>query len=170
MQISAKGALTIAFLWIAEEAFLNLMGVKAMIPEVVKVFVPIIGATAVTLASVGLMGLVRDLDRSIAKKIVADLEDFVSSGEAFFSGVKSKRIPRKESHRFSVLGKKYPKWTSITDKKGESSLTPISIFRASYCAEIFRAHGYIKGRIEIWKNRQKSSESKITPPSPDRGR
>jgi len=157
MQISARNVATIVLLWIAEEAFINLMGAKDLIPELVKPLVPIIGATAATLAFVGLLGFVRDLDRALAKKIVADLEEFVRSGEEFFSGVKSKHIPRKASYRFTVLGKKHPKWTLVTEKNGVSSLTQTSIFRASYCAEIFRAHGYIRGRLRMWKDRPKKS-------------
>ena len=98
MYISPKQLWTVFWSWVAEEAFINILGAREMIPELIMAVVPIIGATAATLALFGAIDLLRDWDRRRAQKEIVDLERVASSGDSVFTG----SVPTA-----------FPEWTSI---------------------------------------------------------
>ena len=153
MHIPAKRAWTVLLSWVAEEAFFNLMGVRDMIPEIVRAFVPIIGATAATMAVWCLIDLLRDWDKNHAKKVVSELESLVSSGRLVFSGVREGEIPKEDFYWFIVITGKYRNWPlQIKDRHSGADIRG-AIDRAEYYAQVFRTYGYLRGRCRVFRDK-----------------
>ena len=150
MELSVKKVWTVFLSWVAEEMFFNLMGTRELMPEILKAFIPTIGATAATVAVFGMLGLLRDWDTSLASRAISDLESFIESGESYFKGVRTLRPPRTEAMRFTVLAQKYMAWTANKVPDGHS-LDDTSLNRAARCAEFFRAYVYFRGRWKIYR-------------------
>ena len=151
MEITAKKAGAVFVSWVAEEMFLNLMGTQELMPEDLKAFIPVIGATAATFAVFWSLSLLRDWDAALANKAISELESLVESGDAFHMRIREANTqPRTESERFGVLVTKYIWWTA---KPGEDSPSPDSEFlnKAARCAEILRTYGYFRGRWKIYR-------------------
>lgn len=137
--------------WVAEEMFLNFMGTQELMPEDLKVFIPIIGATAATFAVLWCVSILRDWDAALANKAISELESLVESGDVFYRRVRAAQTPpRTESERFAALVTKYIWWTT---KPGEDSPSPDSelLNKAARYAEILRIYGYFRGRWKIYR-------------------
>lgn len=156
MEITAKKVWTVFLSWVAEEMFFNIMGTRELMPEILKAFIPTIGATAATLAIIGSISLFREWDAALATRAISELESLVESGESFYRDVRRVRTPpRTESTRFAVLATKYIWWMTKPGDDLPSSLGDDFLNKAAHRAEILRTYGYFRGRWVIYR------ESKI---------
>ena len=155
-----KAAVDRFWSWVAEEAFINILGARDMIPELVMALVPIIGATAATMAFLGIIVLIRDWDKKRAHQTISDLEMLASSGGEVFSGMPSNNVSSKDFSRFIVRAGQYRDWPlHVTDPYSGAKIDG-AIHRALYYAEVFRAYGYVRGRWRVYQDKKRArSES-----------
>lgn len=133
-------------------------GIKEMIQEhwplvaaVLATLLPPLGIGLVIGGTGYLISIAVGLDKEWANRVADTLDSFAEDSDAFHSGVSDKKIPRKESRRLLVTLEKYRSWLSPS-ADGNLSWTTFTADNAVTLAETFRAYGYVRGRIKIWKD------------------
>ena len=132
------------------------MGVRGMIPESVAGMVPFIGAVVGSIALFNTIDLLRMWDKKAAQKAISELETLTSSGDSVFLGISAGGIPRTDYHRFIILAGKYRDGPLKITHEHSGAKIHGAIERASYYAEVFRAHGYVWGRLQINRDKKRS--------------
>ena len=137
----------------------DIFGGRKVITEalpILSAFLPSIGFGILCGAFVGGCIGIRNLDAALCAPIIEELDRIVDSGDAFFAGIRTRQLPRKDAGTFHVLPEKYLKWIANIEN-GSSSWDDRSLNRAAQFSEILRAYGYFRGR---WKIRQERLREK----------
>ena len=133
-----------------------------MIPEVLLAFVPILGATAATMAVWMLPHLLREWDERRAKEVISELETLASLGQVSMAGVEKAKLPKDAYYQFLAKAGKYRNWPiKFKDPYFGAKINNV-IDRSLYYAEVFRTYGYLRGRFHVFRDKWRSWRSAKT--------
>ena len=152
----------------------NISGTRQLIADtqpVLEAVLPLIGIVFLSfgVALVFLEG--KNWFKSKTGRIIEDLIGFTEADKdrQLWQYYASRPYNRRSDHitdekhiqeaenRFRAIGEKYVKWLAVNDSSGDPTFDSESVKTAFRYAEIFRAHGYLKGHYRIYKNQKKKN-------------